>query len=123
MICKNCNADLSGLFCSACGQKDKELLSVKAIVREFTDNVFSFDSRFFITLKYLVTKPGFLTTEYWEGKRSKYLPPLRIYLVLSLFYFFFTPLLDSLVVVSAPPTPIFHAYTVKSFIMYNSIIR
>ena len=66
-------------------QKDTELLSVKAIVREFTDNVFSFDSRFFISLKYLVTKPGFLTTEYWAGRRTKYLPPLRIYLVLSVF--------------------------------------
>ena len=94
-LCKNCNSELTGIYCSECGQKDTELLSVKAIVREFTDNVFSFDSRFFISLKYLVTKPGFLTTEYWAGRRTKYLPPLRIYLVLSVFYFFFTPLLDS----------------------------
>ena len=49
---------------------------------------FPFDTRFFITLKYLITKPGLLTTEYWLGRRTKYLPPLRLYLVMSLVYFF-----------------------------------
>ena len=86
--CKNCNSELAGLYCNQCGQKDTELLSLMVIVREFTNNVFSFDSRFFITLKYLIIKPGFLTTEYWEGKRTTYLPPLRLYLVLSVLYFF-----------------------------------
>ena len=63
-LCKNCNSELMGIYCSECGQKNTELLSVKAIVKELTDNVFSFDSRFFITLKYLIIKPGFLTKEY-----------------------------------------------------------
>ena len=87
-LCKNCNSKLMGIYCSECGQKNTELLSVKAIVKELTDNMFSFDSRFFITLKYLVIKPGFLTKEYWAGRRTTYLPPLRMYLVLSVFYFF-----------------------------------
>ncbi len=87
-LCKNCNSELLGIYCSECGQKNTELLSVKAIVKELTDNVFSFDSRFFITLKYLIIKPGFLTKEYWAGRRTTYLPPLRMYLVLSVFYFF-----------------------------------
>ena len=87
-LCKNCNSELMGIYCSECGQKNTELLSVKAIVKELTDNMFSFDSRFFITLKYLIIKPGFLTKEYWAGRRTTYLPPLRMYLVLSVFYFF-----------------------------------
>ena len=87
-LCKNCNSELLGIYCSECGQKNTELLSVKVIVKELTDNVFSFDSRFFITLKYLMIKPGFLTKEYWAGRRTTYLPPLRMYLVLSVFYFF-----------------------------------
>ena len=64
-LCKNCNSELLGIYCSECGQKNTELLSVKAIVKELTDNVFSFDSRFFITLKYLIIKPGFLTKEWF----------------------------------------------------------
>ena len=87
-LCKNCNSELMGIYCSECGQKNTELLSLKAILKELTDNIFSFDSRFFITLKYLMIKPGFLTKEYWAGKRTKYLPPLKMYLVLSVFYFF-----------------------------------
>jgi hypothetical protein len=93
-ICKNCNSELVGLYCSECGQKNTELLSVKAIVKELTDNMFSFDSRFFITLKYLIIKPGFLTKEYWAGRRTTYLPPLRMYLVLSVFYFFLHSFMD-----------------------------
>ncbi len=93
-LCKNCNSELVGLYCSECGQKNTELLSVKAIVKEFADNVFSFDSRFFITLKYLIIKPGFLTKEYWAGRRTTYLSPLRMYLVLSVFYFFLHGIMD-----------------------------
>ena len=92
--CKNCNSKLVGLYCSECGQKNSQLLSIKEILKEFTDNVFSFDTRFFITLKYLITKPGLLTTEYWLGRRTKYLPPLRLYLVMSLMYFFISSIIN-----------------------------
>ncbi len=93
-LCKNCNSELVGFYCSECGQKNTELLSVKAIVKELANNMFSFDSRFFITLKYLIIKPGFLTKEYWAGRRTTYLPPLRMYLVLSVFYFFLHSIMD-----------------------------
>lgn len=92
--CKNCNSELVGLYCSECGQKNSQLLSIKEILKEFSDNVFSFDTRFFITLKYLITKPGLLTTEYWLGRRTKYLPPLRLYLVMSLMYFFSSSIIN-----------------------------
>ena len=93
-ICKNCNSELVGLYCSECGQKNSQLLSIKETLKEFTDNVFSFDTRFFITFKYLITKPGLLTTEYWLGRRTKYLPPLRLYLVMSLMYFFISSIIN-----------------------------
>ena len=92
--CKNCNSELVGLYCPECGQKNSQLLSIKETLKEFTDNVFSFDTRFFITLKYLITKPGLLTTEYWLGRRTKYLPPLRLYLVMSLMYFFISSIIN-----------------------------
>ena len=93
-LCENCNSELVGLYCSECGQKNSQLLSIKETLKEFTDNVFSFDTRFFITLKYLITKPGLLTTEYWLGRRTKYLPPLRLYLVMSLMYFFISSIIN-----------------------------
>ena len=93
-LCKNCNSKLVGLYCSECGQKNSQLLSIKETLKEFTDNVFSFDTRFFITLKYLITKPGLLTTEYWLGRRTQYLPPLRLYLIMSLMYFFISSIIN-----------------------------
>jgi len=81
--CKNCGYIVHKTFCSKCGQKNSDILDFKSLVKEFFQNVFDLDSRFFLTIKYLFTKPGFLTTEYWSGRRSKYLNPFRIYIVMS----------------------------------------
>ena len=45
------------------------------------------DSRLWSTVGALLFKPGFLTCEFLAGRRVKYLPPLRLYLVLSLLFF------------------------------------
>ncbi|MEJ0036331.1 MAG: DUF3667 domain-containing protein [Gammaproteobacteria bacterium] len=60
-------------------------------MREFTSETFeSFthaDSRLWRTLWFLVARPGFLTVEFIEGRRARYLPPFRLYLVLSVVLF------------------------------------
>ena len=45
------------------------------------------DSRLWRTLWLLLSKPGFLTVEFFEGRRARYLPPFRLYLVLSVVLF------------------------------------
>ena len=40
-----------------------------------------FDTRIFRTLRYLLSSPGFLTSEYLAGRRRQYIAPLRLYLV------------------------------------------
>lgn len=50
--------------------------------------IFDLESRLFRTLKYLVVRPGFLTTEFVEGRRASYLSPGRLYLVMSVIFFF-----------------------------------
>ena len=79
-ICKNCENQISGEYCSQCGQKDIELLKFKKLIKDFLDHHLDLDSRLFITLKYLATKPGYLTNEYWSGRRTRYIPPFKIYL-------------------------------------------
>jgi hypothetical protein len=60
-------------------------------MREFASETFeSFthaDSRLWRTLWLLISKPGFLTVEFLEGRRARYLPPFRLYLVLSVVLF------------------------------------
>jgi hypothetical protein len=45
------------------------------------------DSRLWRTLWYLLAKPGLLTREFFDGRRARYLPPFRLYLVLSILFF------------------------------------
>ncbi len=61
---------------------------MKYIFSEFLDNFLNWDSKFFTTLRYLVLKPGFLSKEYIEGKRVSYVAPIRLYILLSVLFFF-----------------------------------
>ena len=86
--CKNCDEPLHGEYCSNCGQRDIELLKFKKLIKDFFDHHLDLDARIFSTIKYLIFYPGFLTVEYWKGRRAKYLPPFKIYLLTSFLYFF-----------------------------------
>ena len=96
MKCKNCKEDLSGQmkFCSNCGQKNIAKLNLKYILSQFVEDIFNVDSKVFRTLRYLSIKPGFLTQEYIEGKRVNYVPPIRLYIVMSVLFFFVFSMID-----------------------------
>jgi hypothetical protein len=55
--------------------------------REATEDLTHADSRLWQTLFALLVRPGALTREYLDGHRVRYLPPLRLYLVLSVAFF------------------------------------
>ncbi|HEX4618103.1 MAG TPA: DUF3667 domain-containing protein [Steroidobacteraceae bacterium] len=52
-----------------------------------TEDLTHADSRLWATLRALLFKPGFLTREFLDGRRARYLPPVRLYLVLSVIFF------------------------------------
>ena len=95
--CPNCNNELTGNFCSNCGQKRHELQDrkVSTFVRNFFEESFSFDSKFLKTLKYILFRPGFLTYEYIQGRVASYVTPLKMYLFVSVVTFFVTSLINS----------------------------
>jgi Protein of unknown function (DUF3667) len=87
-ICLNCNADLHGRYCHVCGQQNTEPKeTVWGLVTHFFNDITHFDGKFFSSLKYLVTKPGFLSAEYVKGRRSSYLNPIRMYIFTSAIFF------------------------------------
>jgi len=45
------------------------------------------DGRLWHTLYLLLARPGQLTVDYFEDRRARYMPPVRLYLVLSLLFF------------------------------------
>ena len=88
-FCSNCNVTLDGdNYCPECGQQNTTNdVDMGILVKDFIDDFFTLDSRLFKTIIPLLFKPGFLTLEYNKGRRVKYLPPLRMYLVLSVLTF------------------------------------
>jgi len=90
-ICKSCGHHFTGNYCNECGEK--VLHASDRSFKKFTGSVVQAltfaDSKFIKSLWLVLSKPGFLSKEFVEGKRVKYLKPLSLFLVLNLVYFFF----------------------------------
>jgi hypothetical protein len=88
VLCENCGAPVNGKYCASCGQRhDPHIHSLGEFITEATESITHADSRVWRTLWALMIKPGFLTKEFLEGRRARYLPPFRLYLVLSVAFF------------------------------------
>ncbi len=86
--CLNCGLPLAGRYCSGCGQKhETRVHSVWHFVREATEGLTHADSRLWRTLWHLLARPGLVTQEFFAGRRARYLPPVRLYIVVSLLFF------------------------------------
>ena len=86
--CRNCGQLLSGQYCSTCGQRSNvRLITVWELARDVIGDLFELDSRLWRTVRPLLFKPGLLTREYLSGRRVHFVPPFRMYLVLSLAFF------------------------------------
>jgi Protein of unknown function (DUF3667) len=88
VACLNCGTELTGRYCANCGQRDvPPYPSVRELVVDAFWELSGWDGRFAATARALVRKPGMLTREFLEGRRARYLSPLRLYLLASLAYF------------------------------------
>jgi len=86
--CLNCGAPLSGHFCAKCGQR---VVPTNPTMHELAGEALSefagWDGKLAGTAKLLFRKPGALTCEYLEGRRARYIQPLRLYLTCSVAFF------------------------------------
>ncbi len=94
-VCLNCGTTLGGQYCGNCGQRaTSRLISVWELLRDAFGDLLELDSRLWRTLIPLTIRPGQLTRDYLEGRRARFMPPFRMYLVLSIVFFlvaFFDP--------------------------------
>jgi len=93
--CLNCGAYMRGQYCAVCGQRSRSrLISLWELISDAFGDLLEIDSRLWRTLVPLLIRPGRLTHDYLQGRRARYMPPFRMYLVLSLLFFvvaFFDP--------------------------------
>ncbi|WP_440053401.1 DUF3667 domain-containing protein [Pseudoalteromonas sp. T1lg65] len=90
--CANCQAYLvpDAKYCSHCGQSTRSYqVSFFTFAKESLHELLDIDGRLWLTLRTVLLKPGVASYEFSQGKRNKYTPPLRLYLVISVVFFLF----------------------------------
>jgi hypothetical protein len=76
-------------FCPKCGQKNDEIkVPIAHLLEELVESIWHFDSKFWSTLIAIVTRPGRITADFLDGKRAKYVPPIRLYIFTAFIFFF-----------------------------------
>jgi len=94
--CDNCGAAVSGRYCAACGQRlEPPVHTLWHFTRAATEDLTHADSRLWRTLGALLLRPGHLTGEFLAGRRARYLPPVRLYLVISVVFFLWASAMHS----------------------------
>lgn len=99
IYCPNCSVQLKPHmnYCFNCGQENhNKRVSLKMLFSDFISTYFTVDSKILTTLKYLITRPSFLTSEYLDGKIETYLRPIRLYVFISFAFFILIGLTSSL---------------------------
>jgi len=82
--CTNCGHALVDVYCARCGEKQPHHhdLTVGHFAHELFHELAHVDSKVFRTLRDLVVRPGELTAAYFEGRKQRYIAPLRLFLTL-----------------------------------------
>jgi len=89
--CLNCGSSLDSVYnyCPLCGQENTDNnISFGKLMADFFSNYFALDSRFRHSIVPFFIKPGYLTNKFNAGHRMSYANPVRLYLIVSLFFFF-----------------------------------
>jgi Protein of unknown function (DUF3667) len=89
--CHNCDTtfDETDNFCRRCGQENHDLkVPIPHILEEIVEGFTHFDNKFFTTIKSIFSKPGLITKDFLDGKRTRFVAPLRLFFFISATYFF-----------------------------------
>jgi len=86
--CSDCGAAVDGKFCAECGQPTHVHRSLLHLGEEILHGVMHFDARIWRTLPLLAFNPGRLTREWVQGRRTRYVSPLALFLFTVFLTFF-----------------------------------
>ena len=89
-ICHNCHTVLSPEtnFCPHCGQENHDLkVPIGHLAFEVFEGFTHFDTKFYNTMKAIFLSPGKITKDFLEGRRGRYVPPVRLYFLIAFVFF------------------------------------
>lgn len=81
--CPTCGETIARQFCPDCGEQkfDRHSFSFRHFVRHAAHELLELDSKVLRTVRYLFSKPAFVTAGYLAGKRSQFVNPFRLYVL------------------------------------------
>lgn len=101
--CRNCHSPLHGEYCSHCGQREGSPdIHLSEAAGELVGDIFTKDSRLWRTLFALLFRPGFLPAEFNAGRKARYVPPFRLYLIISFLLFLLLSIGSGITVLEHP---------------------
>ncbi len=86
--CRNCGGVVEERFCTVCGQLGADFhRPIWDLVSSSIGDMFGLDGRLWRSLPMLVLRPGRMTRDYIEGRRARFVPPFRLFLLTSVIFF------------------------------------
>jgi hypothetical protein len=87
--CPSCHSVLLGEYCYRCGERrlSSADFSLVRFIKESLDVFTHYDSKLYTSVALLMSKPGFLTVEFFKGRRVLYVKPVQLFLLINIFYF------------------------------------
>lgn len=86
--CPNCGIGVAARFCGNCGQsRHDHSRSIAEVIHELIQHHLFLDGKMMMTLAGLLLRPGMLTRAFIEGRRVRFVSPIRLYLFSSFAFF------------------------------------
>jgi Protein of unknown function (DUF3667) len=88
--CPSCGTKTLGQFCSHCGEKKvgDEDYSLRHFLKEAVAALTLLESRVLRSVWLVTSRPGYLSSEYFQGRRVRYMKPLQLFIFLNVLYYF-----------------------------------
>lgn len=90
--CVSCGSPLQGEYCATCGERrlGANALSLRHFAAESFEALTDVEGRLPRSLRALLVEPGRLTLEYCSGRRSGWVRPFQLFLLVAIAYFLFS---------------------------------
>lgn len=89
--CYNCGQELHGTYCHNCGQYARDITpSVGSFIWQYFENSFQWDGKFVRTVRIMFARPGCLAVAFAKGYVSRYVFPLKLYMLIMVLFSFVT---------------------------------
>ena len=88
--CPSCGTETHGAYCRTCGEKAASVgeYSLRGYAKEVLAAITLLESKVLRSVWLLISRPGYLSTEYFRGRRVQYMKPIQLFVFLNIVYYF-----------------------------------